>query len=155
MNKSHTLLLTLEASTIAKLTRLHKTNAPHKKLVQEIKNAQVQASLLGGQSAVEQLNAALPDEDHATGYVTPKPVTLTTAISVAMLAVVTRTALIETFRQTSISTYAANDADGWIWETEGPHPCPFCLSMEGTIHPLTEEFESHPNCYCDTIPYFA
>lgn len=151
--KFHLLIMALESRV---LKALQKNMLLAKKKILE---AQLQAAILGSQLAIEQLNAELPDEQEiARGHYAPLPPVqlhlqadrdkaLTAASTIA------RTAIIVAFRQAAIAVYSANQVDGWIWEVEGDNPCPFCLSMDGSIHPLTEEFESHNNCKCGTRPY--
>lgn len=153
--KFHLLIMALE-SRVLKALQSNMLLARKK-----ILEAQMQASILGSQLAIEQLENELPDEQeivHAhyapippihIPHTSDKEKNLTTASTIA------RMAIIEAFRQTAIAVYAANQIDGWIWEVEGDNPCPFCLSMDGSIHPLSEEFKSHNNCKCGTQPYFS
>lgn len=170
--KYHLLLIALEEATIQALKRLHAQAVQSRARVSQfhlaartkITNGQLQAISLGNQLAIAQLSDKLPDDQMLVqgGHVTLQPIhfnpiehvpTLTLALSGAIF--VARNALINTYRKSAISTYAANRADGWIWTIEGEDPCQFCLSMESTIHPLSEEFESHPNCKCSPDPWFA
>lgn len=42
---------------------------------------------------------------------------------------------------------------GWEWlSAKNLRVCPVCLAMDGTIHPLSENFGSHPRCRCTHIP---
>jgi|SRR5579872_5143545 len=151
----HLLLTTLEASTIRVVTRLHKRGAPAMYIKRIIHGGQLQASSLGSQLGHAQLEDVLQDNPPTHGYAAIQPVKIDAGITIGMLTVVARTALIEAYRSAAIAVYAANQVDGWIWEVEGDNPCNFCLSMDGTIHPLSEEFESHPNCRCSTTPSIA
>lgn len=59
------------------------------------------------------------------------------------------------YRSSSFRSMKANDAiiDGWTWHAAlSSDTCLSCLAMHGTVHPLTEELESHPNCRCQAIP---
>lgn len=153
----HLLLLALESKTNRSLEQAFKNHARPSLLQKHIHNAQIRASSLGSQLAIAQLEDKLPDEQLPVphGYAPIKPVVIDAGITLLMLGVVARTALVTTYRLSTITIYIAADIDGWIWQTEGPNPCQFCQSMDGTIHPLSEEFESHPNCYCGTEPSIA
>lgn len=172
--RHHLMLLTLEASIIQAIKRLHAHAERSRASVaqfqadarQKIASGQLQAMSLGGQLATAQLTDKLPDNQAIArgGHVTLQPIHLkiehkpdTPALTLALSGAifVARNALIDTYRKSAIATYAANSADGWIWTIEGESPCQFCLSMESTIHPLSEEFESHPNCLCSPEPWFA
>lgn len=53
--------------------------------------------------------------------------------------------------------YQANSdtVEAWQWTTaEDERVCPFCESMDGSIHDLSESMESHPRCRCEMEPYF-
>ena len=58
-------------------------------------------------------------------------------------------------RIATAESYKAN-ADvikGWRWQAAlTGNTCPVCISMHGSIHPVEEEMESHPNCRCVMIP---
>jgi hypothetical protein len=150
--KYHLLIMALESRV---LKALQSNILIAKKKILE---AQLQAAILGSQLAIEQLENELPDEqDISRAHYAPlPPVHLHTVAdkdkNLSIASTVARTTIIEAFRQAAIAVYSANQVDGWIWEVEGDNPCPFCESMDGTIHPLTEEFESHPNCRCSTMP---
>ena len=162
----HLMLMALEARVLKALDQLHKqamiagTHAiVFSKIAQKkIAGWQLQANALGSQLGIAQLkNELTDDESIAHGYAPVKPIQLTEkepdkALSIA--STIARTAIIEAFRQSAIAVYAANDVDGWIWVAEAS-ACPFCANMNGTIHPISEEFKSHPNCKCSTIPYLA
>jgi hypothetical protein len=149
--KFHLLLAALEASTILALEKLHHA---HPIVAQKrIHIAQLQASSLGSQLGHAQLEDALQDNPTAHGYASIQPIKIDAGITIGMLGVVARTAIIEAYRTSAIAVYSANHVDGWIWEVEGDDPCDWCLSMDGTIHPISEEFESHPSCRCSTLPY--
>lgn len=63
---------------------------------------------------------------------------------------VLRTSEMIAYRSSVLLTFQVNDdiARLWEWKALGPHPCPFCLSMDGTRHDISEDMVSHPNCYC-------
>ncbi len=150
----HLMLLALETGTIKTLEKLfNQQSYPH--LAQKkIHTAQVQASIIGSQLGHAQLEDMTTDEHLPTiqGYTHIAPVAIAAGITLGMLTVTARTAIIDAYRKSAISVYAANDATGWIWDVEGDDPCDWCLSMNGTVHPLTEKFESHNNCRCGAVP---
>ncbi|MEL7645414.1 MAG: phage minor head protein [Anaerolineaceae bacterium] len=42
---------------------------------------------------------------------------------------------------------------GWRWQVAmSGNTCPVCISMHGSIHPVEERMESHPNCRCSPVP---
>ena len=173
--KHHLLLLALEDTTIQAIKRLHARAEQSRASVSQfqaaarlsISRGQLQAWNQGTQLAFDQISDKLPDNQMPIrgGHVTLQPIhfkpvehkpdvpALTLALSGAIFTA--KAILVGTYRKSAISTYATNGADGWIWTIEGEDPCNYCLSMESTIHQLTEEFESHPNCKCEPEPYFA
>src|SRR5579885_1387173 len=73
------------------------------------------------------------------------------ALSVPLSRALTiaRTESIKAYRDSSLNIDRAN-ADvvrGWTW-LAAPGACPFCESMNGTHHDLSESLDSHPNCRC-------
>ncbi len=52
------------------------------------------------------------------------------------------------YRGVQTDVWVKNDAGFWIWRAQ-PGACTFCLSMDGTRHPVSEEMETHDNCRCD------
>lgn len=43
--------------------------------------------------------------------------------------------------------------EGWVWQTaEDATTCPECLSMQGTLHSVDEDMDTHPNCRCTMVP---
>lgn len=128
----------------------------------KILEAQLHAAILGSEMAVAQLEAELPDNQEISRahYTPPTPVHIPPSDKEKTLSIastIARASIMEAFRRAAIATYTANlNADGWIWVTHiGPNTCDFCISMDGTSHPLTEAFESHNNCHCTTSPYIA
>lgn len=68
---------------------------------------------------------------------------------------ITRTESLRAYRESTIATYQQNAdvLDGWEWLAEPDESvCAMCLAMDGSIHPLEEEFASHPACRCTSIP---
>lgn len=151
-NRYHLLLTTLEASTILALEKLFHQHAHPNVAQKRIHTAQLQASSLGSQLGHAQLEDVLQDNPPIYGYAPVQPVKIEAGITIGMLGVVARTALVTTYRQAAIAVYAANQIDGWIWEVEGPDACSWCLGKDGTVHPLSKKFESHDSCRCTTKP---
>jgi hypothetical protein len=63
----------------------------------------------------------------------------------------------DAFREELLAGYQANSdvVQAWTWTTaEDERVCPFCESMDGSIHDLSESMESHPRCRCEIEPYF-
>lgn len=47
----------------------------------------------------------------------------------------------------------ADVLDGWIWNAEeDATTCEVCWAMNGTVHSLDEDLDSHPNCRCVQTP---
>ena len=71
---------------------------------------------------------------------------------------IARTEVIRSFRRASLEQYRENSdiVVGWVWFAQLQlGPCAGCLSQHGTVHPLTEPMDSHPNCRCAMIPKTA
>lgn len=69
---------------------------------------------------------------------------------------IARTEMLGAYRIAATATYRANAdvLDGWVWlATDDARTCAFCLSMNGTLHPLDEDMSgTHPNCRCTQQP---
>lgn len=66
-----------------------------------------------------------------------------------------RTVQLYSYREASRATYAANPdlVSGWVWAaTLDDRTCVSCLSMHGTIHPISETLNDHHNGRCAMIP---
>lgn len=66
-----------------------------------------------------------------------------------------RTEQMRAYHQAAMDAYRANGdvVEGWVWlATVGPSTCPACLAMNGTIHPLSEDFGDHVNGRCTPAP---
>jgi SPP1 gp7 family putative phage head morphogenesis protein len=65
--------------------------------------------------------------------------------------VIARTESIRAYRESTLESYKANTGTirAWRWLcSKSLRTCPVCLALDGTIHPLTEAFGSHPACRC-------
>lgn len=70
-------------------------------------------------------------------------------------ATIARTEILRAYNTATLENYRANDdvLDGWTWIAElDRRTCPVCWSLHGTVHPLDEDFGSHPNCRCTELP---
>lgn len=68
---------------------------------------------------------------------------------------IARTETLRAQRIAANENYRANDniVKGWRWNSAADsRTCPSCWAMHGTIHPLTENMESHVNCRCSASP---
>jgi SPP1 gp7 family putative phage head morphogenesis protein len=69
--------------------------------------------------------------------------------------VLTRTESIRAYRGASQEVFRANEdvVDKWRWTcAKQARTCAACLAMDGTLHPLSEEMGSHPQCRCTPVP---
>ena len=68
---------------------------------------------------------------------------------------IARTETMRSYRSATLRSYRANSdvVTGWRWTSaKQSRTCPVCLAMDGTVHPLTEDFASHPACRCVASP---
>jgi SPP1 gp7 family putative phage head morphogenesis protein len=66
-----------------------------------------------------------------------------------------RTEMLRSYRTSQLENFRANsDVVGqWRWTCDlSPRTCAACIAMDGSMHDLSEEMESHPNCRCTTVP---
>lgn len=66
-----------------------------------------------------------------------------------------RTEVLRSYREATSQAYQVNDdvLEGWIWNCAcTPRSCAACWAMHGTVHPLTERLEDHPNGRCSMLP---
>lgn len=67
---------------------------------------------------------------------------------------IARTESLRAYRTAAIDSYAYNSqvVGWWRWvAAKDPRTCPACLALDGTEHPLTEQFGSHPGCRCVAV----
>lgn len=68
---------------------------------------------------------------------------------------IARTEMLSSYRAAALNNYRANSdvVNGWVWiADQGPFTCGFCLGMDGSVHSLDEEMDTHPNCRCSQSP---
>lgn len=68
---------------------------------------------------------------------------------------IARTEMLRAYRQSALMNYRANSnvVGQWMWSCSlSSNTCAACLAMDGSLHDLDEEMESHPNCRCSAIP---
>lgn len=59
------------------------------------------------------------------------------------------------YKNSNTETYRANDdvVESWRWTCAlSVRTCSSCLAMDGTIHDLSEDLESHVSCRCTPVP---
>ena len=70
-------------------------------------------------------------------------------ISLHRALTVDRTSAAEAYRASVLLTLQINDDIARLWEWKAQAgACKFCQSMDGTRHPIDEDMQSHPNCFC-------
>ena len=68
---------------------------------------------------------------------------------------IARTEMLRAYRGAALENYRQNsDVVGqWRWTADkSARTCAACLAMDGTLHDLDEDMESHPNCRCAAVP---
>lgn len=68
---------------------------------------------------------------------------------------IARTESLRVYRSANLQTYRQNVdvVSQWMWlSARDGRVCPFCLSMDGTLHDLDEDMDSHPNDRCVPVP---
>ncbi len=68
---------------------------------------------------------------------------------------ISRTEILRAYRIANLESYKQNPniIKGWKWLTAGDGlVCISCRLMNGTVHKLSEEMHSHPNCRCAMSP---
>jgi len=69
---------------------------------------------------------------------------------------IARTETMRAYREAAHATYEVNEdiLDGWIWMAAiSARSCASCIAMHGTLHPMSEKLNSHPNCRCVAAPH--
>ena len=68
---------------------------------------------------------------------------------------VARTEPLRAYRESARMTYQANSdvVAGWQWRAfPGRRTCPYCLAMDGSLHPSSRRMATHPQCRCMELP---
>lgn len=68
---------------------------------------------------------------------------------------VARTEQMRAYRDVTLEAYRRNDSlvEGWIWHAAlDDRTCFVCTALHGTLHPLDEPMNGHPNCRCTMLP---
>jgi SPP1 gp7 family putative phage head morphogenesis protein len=68
---------------------------------------------------------------------------------------ISRTEVLRAHRTAAIENYRENKdvLEGWRWVANlDARTCVVCWAMHGTVHPLSDEFGTHPNCRCSPLP---
>lgn len=68
---------------------------------------------------------------------------------------VSRTETLRAYREAARRSFEANQdiVEGWMWVSgRDARTCAACLAMHGTIHPLSERLDDHPNGRCSAVP---
>jgi len=68
---------------------------------------------------------------------------------------IARNEMIRAYRSATMENYRANSdvVDQWRWTCDkSPRTCAACISMDGTLHDLDEEMQSHVCCRCSPVP---
>ncbi len=68
---------------------------------------------------------------------------------------IARTEAIGAYRAAAIDRYRRNPRvlEGWVWVASlSSRTCAVCIAMHGSVHPLSEQFASHPACRCSPAP---
>jgi len=61
--------------------------------------------------------------------------------------------MIDAFRDAVSAAYQATDTlSGWVWTANLGSSCLACTAMHGTVHPASEDMESHVGCQCIAEP---
>lgn len=76
--------------------------------------------------------------------------------NLARALTIARTEVLRSYRESTRLGYAAN-ADivkGWTWHSalQPRRTCAACWAMHGTVHPVDQRLDGHPNCRCVMVP---
>jgi SPP1 gp7 family putative phage head morphogenesis protein len=75
--------------------------------------------------------------------------------NMARSLLIARTETLRAYRESSQRFYESNAdvVNGWRWlASQSLRTCAVCWAMDGSEHPNTEQFTSHPGCRCTTVP---
>ena len=76
--------------------------------------------------------------------------------NLARALTICRTETLRAYREASRRSYEANAdvVDGWVWNCAcTARSCAMCWAMHGSVHPLTERLDDHPNGRCSMLPH--
>lgn len=76
-------------------------------------------------------------------------------IQLSRALTIARTETLRAHREATRMSYIANQhlVEGWIWHSAlDDRTCPACWAMHGTVHPLSERLNDHPNGRCAMVP---
>lgn len=68
---------------------------------------------------------------------------------------ISRSTMLDAYRSSNLATYQANSdvCSQWRWDCDfSPRTCVACLAMDGSLHDLSEEMETHVNDRCVPTP---
>ena len=68
---------------------------------------------------------------------------------------IARTEMLRAYRGAATESYRANSdvVSQWRWTCAlSARTCAACLGMDGTLHDIDEDMQSHPNCRCTPVP---
>lgn len=68
---------------------------------------------------------------------------------------IARTEQLRAQRAGTAATFAANAdvLEGWTWlSAADERTCAACWAMHGTVHPVADELDGHPQCRCQPVP---
>lgn len=74
---------------------------------------------------------------------------------------IARTEIMRAHREATAQRFLDFEIDGeplvqgWVWYAQVGECCVACLAMHGTIHPMTDRLDGHPNCRCLMLPQTA
>jgi len=68
---------------------------------------------------------------------------------------ISRNEMLRCYKSAALESYRANDdiMSQWRWQADkSGRTCAVCLAMDGSLHDLDEDFESHVQCRCAPVP---
>ncbi len=102
-------------------------------------------------------------EEMVRGVATGKgPVSIARAVvrqglsrSLDRMILISRTETLRVYRTASLQTFVNSGiVKNWIWKCAlSLRTCVGCLAMDGSVHPMSEPFGSHPACRCTMLPW--